>query len=74
MSCLTYQNIPQTVGCPCQTAFSWSGAPARPQDGPWERRPEEPGEEQSRDSQKLMKNIGAVSCIYFLLADGYVPA
>lgn len=30
---ITYRNIPQMVGCPCQTASSWSGALVRPRGG-----------------------------------------
>lgn len=33
MSRHSYQNIPQMVGCPCRTASSLSGAPARLQGG-----------------------------------------
>lgn len=40
MSHLSYQNIPQTVGCPCQTASSWSGAPAHLRGGRREHCPE----------------------------------
>lgn len=37
---ITYRNIPQMVGCPCQTASSWSGARAHPRGGQWEHLPE----------------------------------